>query len=183
MLLNIATDRWRNNRFTGGKEHKTLLLLVPQRQALSVIWWFCGCTPIDLLIKMAAVLVQIYVILNHWVLLHAVPVSCVTHSWLHYACLLGHVQVLCGSCAGAYSIGRSAAFRQGALLHLRVLCVISSRRSLLYTSLLVQVSHSFLPKICLVNFSIDTWIPRICTDFDISTARSFPFFLSIHGIV
>lgn len=112
-----------------------------------------------------------------------------TPGFIMLASILGHIQVLCGSCAGAYSIGRSASLRQRALLHLRVLCVIPSRRSLLYTSLLVQVSHSFLPEIYLVNFSIGTWIPRICTDFvgnfkrGISKVRSLPSFPSVHRIV
>lgn len=57
--------------------------------------------------------------------------------------ILGYFQVLCGSCAGTYSIGRSAALWKRALLHLRVLCIIPSRRGLLYATLLVQVSLSF----------------------------------------
>lgn len=61
------------------------------------------------------------------------------------ASILGDVQVLRGSRAGSYSTGRGAALWQRAFLHLRVLCVIPFGGSLLYSSLLVQVSRSFLP--------------------------------------
>lgn len=161
MLLKMAKDRWGRNRFTGGKGHQTLPLLVPQRRALSLMWWFCGCIPI----KMAAGLVQTHVlcITGSCSLLSLSP-ALPTPGFVVFASILGHIQVLCGSCAGAHSIGRSAALRQRALLHLWVLCVIPSRRSLLYASLLVRVSHSFFLEICLVNFSIGTWIPGICTD-------------------
>lgn len=120
---------------------------------------------VDLPIKMAAVLVQMCpsttLDLSSWFpALLVLPAP----GFIMLSSTLGHIQVLCGSCAGAYSIGRSVAFWQRALLHLWVLCVIPSRRSLLYTSLLVQVSHSFLLEICFVNFSIGTWTSRISTD-------------------
>lgn len=99
------------------------------------------------------------------------------------ASILGDIQVLCGSCAGSHSAGRGAALWQRALLHLRVLCVIPSAGSLLYSSLLVQVSHSFLPSTHLLdqlqNWHLDTLnLHRFCGDFrqNNSTARSLPAF-------
>lgn len=88
--------------FTEGKKHQTLLLLIPQGHALSVIWWFCGCIPIDFPDKMTAGLVHTYVFLHHWVLLFAVPVSCVTHPCLHYTCFhtRSHSSALWQLCRG-----------------------------------------------------------------------------------
>ena len=166
MLLNIATDRWGRNRFTEGKGHQTLPLLVPEACTVShmVILWLHPYRPANQDGSCFGTNMS-FCIIGSCSLLSLSPVL-PTPGFIMLASILGHIQVLCGSCAGAYSIGRSAAFRQRALLHLQVLCVIPSRRSLLHTSLLVQVSHSFIPEICWVNFSIGTWIPRICTDFE-----------------
>lgn len=97
--------------------------------------------------------------------------------------ILGDVQVLRGSCAGSYSTGRGAALWPRALLHLWVLCVIPSGGGLLYSSLLVQVSHSFLPSRDLLGQlqyrHMDTLsLHRFCGDFKQNniTARSFPPF-------
>lgn len=99
------------------------------------------------------------------------------------AFLLGDVQVLRGSCSGSHSTGRGAALWPRALLHLWVLCVIPSGGSLLYSSLLVQVSHSFLPSRDLLDqlqyWHMDTLnLHRYFGDFKQNncTTRSFPSF-------
>lgn len=97
MLLKMAKDRWGGNRFTGGKGHQTLPLLVPQRHALSLVvilwlhprqdgtWFGTNTCP-----------------LHHWVLLPAVPVSCVTHSRLRCVCFhtRSHSSALWQLCRG-----------------------------------------------------------------------------------
>lgn len=149
---------------------------------LSVVQWFCDFFPVNLPINTAGFLGQnLFCITGSGSLLPLSPV--LTPSFIMLASILGDIQVLRGSCAGSYSTGRGAALWQRALLHLRVLCVIPSGGSLLYSSLLVQVSHSFLPSRHLLGqlqyWHMDTLnLHRFCRDFkqNNSTARSLPSF-------
>lgn len=72
-------------RWERWKGDQTFPLLFPERHTILIFWWFCGCILIDLQIKMVILLVQNVCLSASLSLAPAVPLACVTQSWLDYA--------------------------------------------------------------------------------------------------